>query len=208
MKNKIHKLPKEFYLQGAVKLARSLIGKKISRKLRGEILSGIIVESEAYTGSRDPASHAYRGKTKRNEVMFGDGGKAYVYFTYGNHYCFNVVAGHAGKAGAVLIRAVEPIDGLETMKKNRNTGDINKLTSGPGNLAKAFGIDRKLYGANLLGDEIFISETERNSNFKIAVSKRIGITRNTEKLYRFFMKNNPFVSGNRRINNNNNDKSK
>jgi DNA-3-methyladenine glycosylase len=208
VKKSIGKLPKSFYIQGAVKLARNLIGKLINRKIGEVMLSGIIVEAEAYTGANDPASHAYVGRTKRNEVMFGEGGKAYVYFTYGNHYCFNVVAGSEGKAGAVLIRAVEPIQGIETMKIKRNTNDLYNLTNGPGKFAKAFGIDKSLYGSDLSGDVIFITEPGEDRKFKVLSSKRIGIKKNTEKLYRFFMKDNPFVSGSRKINNRAYDKSK
>ena len=194
------KLPKEFYIQNPVKLARNLIGKMIVKRTGNHLLSGIIVETEAYTGESDPASHAFIGKTKRNEVMFDEGGKAYVYFTYGNHYCFNVVAGKKGKAGAVLIRGVEPVQGVEIMKKNRNVNDYYNLTNGPGKFARAFGIDRKLYGKELIGDVIYITEPVEKKKFQIARSKRIGITKNTEKLYRFFMKENPFVSGSRKFN--------
>lgn len=189
-----------FYRIGAVKLARNLIGKQVNRRIGNILLTGIIVEVEAYTGMRDPASHAYMGRTKRNEVMFGNGGKAYVYFTYGNHFCFNVVAGHKGRAGAVLIRAVEPVDGIEIMKANRKTQDIYNLTNGPGKFAKAFGIDGNLYGADLTGDIIFLTTPVIKRKFNIAVSKRIGISRNKDKLYRFFVKDDPFVSGSRKFN--------
>ena len=208
MKNAHIKLPKKFYTQSAIKLAQNLIGMQINRKMRDQIISGIIVDAEAYTGENDPASHAYKGKTRRTEVMFDEGGKAYVYFTYGNHYCFNIVAGKKGKAGAVLIRGVEPIQGIEIMKKNRATDNFYNLTNGPGKFAKAFGIDKSLYGEDLTGDLIYLTKPSLNKKVKVTKSKRIGITRNTEKLYRFFMKDNPFVSGSKRINNSKNDNSK
>jgi DNA-3-methyladenine glycosylase len=208
MKRVYRKLSEKFYTQNAVKLARALIGKQINRKIGLRLLSGIIVETEAYTGENDPASHAYMGKTKRNEIMFGKGGTSYVYFTYGNHYCFNVVAGVEGKGGAVLIRGVQPIEGINIMMKNRNTDDLFNLTNGPGKFARAFAIDNSLYGVNLSGKTIFITEREEKRRFRISRSKRIGITKNTDKLYRFYLKDSPFVSGSKKFNNSKHDKSK
>ena len=189
------KLPKEFYLRSAVITAKELIGKYFFRKNGSSFLSGIIVETEAYTGLNDPAAHSFNGLTPRNAVMFEEGGIAYVYFTYGNHYCVNAVTCRKGNPGAVLIRAVEPVSGIEIMKRNRGTDDIFNLTSGPGKLTKAMNIRRELNGASLLGNEIFIAE-KLNENKKplIERSKRIGITKNTEKLYRFCEKDNKFVS--------------
>lgn len=188
------KLPKSFYTRGAVTVAKDLIGKILVRKFDNKVLSGIIVETEAYTGKNDPASHSFIGKTKRNEVMFEDGGKSYVYFTYGNHYCFNVVTGKKDHGNAVLIRALQPLEGIDIMRKNRGTDDIYNLTSGPGKLAQALGIDKKLYGMDLTGDVIYLTEPRKTGKIKISRSKRIGITKNTEKLYRFFAKDNPYVS--------------
>lgn len=189
----IKKLPKEFYLQKCLTVARALIGKILVRIKGNKIYSGIIVETEAYLGEKDPAAHSFIGKTKRNEVMFSEGGVTYVYFTYGNHYCFNVVTEKEHTAHAVLIRAVEPLLGIDEMKKNRRTNDIYNLTNGPGKLAQAFEIDKNLNGANLNGNEIFIVENEEN-DYKILRSKRIGITKNSEKPYRFYAKDNLFVS--------------
>ncbi len=165
------------------------------RKKGRKVYAGIIVETEAYLGSKDAASHAYSGKTKRNAYMFSEGGVAYVYFTYGNHYCLNVVVEKENTAHAVLIRALEPIKGIEQMKKNRNTGNIYNLTSGPGKLTQAFEIDLKLNGADLTGDELYICENNTNRRFKIKKSKRIGITKNADKLFRFYAADSPFVSG-------------
>jgi DNA-3-methyladenine glycosylase len=189
----INKLPKNFYLQKCKIVARELIGKIMVRIKNKNVYAGIIVETEAYLGKNDPASHSYRGKTMRNEVMFGDGGLAYVYFTYGNHYCVNVVTEAEGIGNAVLIRAVEPVYGVERMKKNRGVNDIYNLASGPGKLTQAFEIDKSLNGADLTGDEIFIVENEIKYN-NILRSGRVGITKNTEKKLRFYSSQNPFVS--------------
>jgi DNA-3-methyladenine glycosylase len=188
------KLTKEFYLQGVLTVAKQLIGKILVRKFNSKLLAGIIVETEAYQGSKDPASHAYRGKTKRNEAMFESGGVCYVYFTYGNHYCMNVVTQPQGTANAVLIRALEPIVGLDVMKKNRGLDNIYNLASGPGKLTQALGIDKRLNGVSLRSDELFLAEPVNLPEFKILRSKRIGITKNPDKLWRFYAANNPYVS--------------
>jgi DNA-3-methyladenine glycosylase len=154
----------------------------------------MIVETEAYLGKRDPAAHSFSGKTKRNEVMFKGGGNAYVYFTYGNHFCCNVVTGEVNSGCAVLIRAVEPIQGIGIMMENRGTRDIYNLTNGPGKFARAFGIERDLNGAGLRGRILFIKNPPQQLSFEIIRSTRIGLTRNADKLYRFYIANNPFVS--------------
>jgi DNA-3-methyladenine glycosylase len=192
---KEEKLSKDFYKRNTLAVAYGLIGKVICRKSGKRLLKGMIVETEAYPGKNDPASHSYIGKTGRNAVMFEDGGTAYVYFTYGNHYCFNVVTGAKGKGSAVLIRGVEPLEEIDIMIKNRGIADIYNLTNGPGKFAQAFKIKREINGKDLTGDEIFITEPQVKKYFKIIKSKRIGITKNADKLYRFCMKDNPFVSG-------------
>lgn len=188
------KLNEDFYLQSCLKAAKGLIGKVLVRKKGKQIYSGIIVETEAYLGNKDAASHSYRGKTKRNEHMFGTGGTAYVYFTYGNHYCINAVIGKPGVAHAVLIRAIEPVSGIEMMKKNRGTDNIYELCSGPGKLTQAMEITGELNGASLLENEIYISEPEDAGKHKIVRTKRIGITKNPDVLYRFADSESPFVS--------------
>jgi DNA-3-methyladenine glycosylase len=188
-------LPKKFYLRSSVIVAKDLIGKYIFRNTGKEVLSGIIVETEAYTGRNDPAAHSYNGKTPRNAVMFDEGGAAYVYFTYGNHFCFNVVTCRKGTPSAVLVRGVEPVKGIDTMMKNRGTDDLCKLTNGPGKFTKAFDIGRDLNGADLAGDEIYITKSVPvQKDYIILRSKRIGITKNTDKLYRFYVQDNKFVS--------------
>lgn len=188
------KISIEFYHKPCLKAAKELIGKMLVRKKGKKVYSGIIVETEAYLGDRDAASHSFNGVTKRNEVMFGEGGNAYVYFTYGNYHCVNVVIGKVGLAHAVLIRAVEPIDGIRYMKRNRGTEDVYNLLSGPGKLCEAMEIVLRQNGKSLMGDEIFISEPIEKRKHKVVSTKRIGITKNADKLYRFIDYENPFVS--------------
>ncbi len=188
------KVSKWFYMQPCLRVAKELIGKVLVRRKGKKVYSGIIVETEAYTGFKDAASHSYRGMTKRNEVMFGPGGYGYVYFTYGNHYCFNVVTEKEGTPHAVLIRALEPVEGIKHMIVNRGTKNVYNLASGPGKLAQSMEIDLGLNGVNLRGDKLFIAEAEFAVKYKIVRSKRIGITKNPDKFYRFSAKDNPFVS--------------
>src|ERR1700737_5322699 len=134
------RLPRRFFVRDPVVLARDLRGRVLFYKAPGGLLAGRIVETEAYTGEADPASHAFRGRTARNAVMFGPAGHAYVYFTYGMHYCLNVTADVPGTAGAVLLRAVEPLAGLEIMRARGDRGPEPRLLSGPGKIGRAFGL--------------------------------------------------------------------
>jgi len=192
------KLPRSFYLQPTLVVAKKLLGKYFVRKIGDEILTGKIVEVEAYLGENDPASHAYRGKTKRNEVMFMNGGHLYVYFTYGMHFCANIVTEDAGKGRAVLIRAVEPLTGIELMKKNRKRifteHSLINLTNGPAKFCQAFGIEREQNGTDLLGDEICLTDGVDIPPSKIVATTRIGIKNGKEKKWRFYIKGNPLVS--------------
>lgn len=195
---KFKKLPRSFYLRPTLIVAKDLLGKHLCRRIGKTLLIGKIVEVEAYLGVEDPASHAYRGLTKRNEVMFGKGGHLYVYFTYGMHYCCNVVTEEAGTPGAVLLRAVEPVGGIDVMRKKRKctmeTIADRKLTNGPAKICKAFGIARKENGTDLLGDEIFIAEGESTAKSAIVAATRIGIRQAMEKEWRFYVKGSEFVS--------------
>ncbi|HTP13349.1 MAG TPA: DNA-3-methyladenine glycosylase, partial [Bacteroidota bacterium] len=189
------KLPRSFYFLPTLQVARRLLGQLIVRKYLGKTLVGRIVEVEAYRGSLDPASHAYRGRTERNDVMFWEGGHLYVYFTYGMHYCANVVTQRAGTAEAVLIRGVEPVRGMETMRKLRgNEIDDTKLTNGPAKFCEAFGIKRPQNGTNLLGNEIYLLRGSPLRSSSIGVSTRVGIRNGTDKKWRFFEKGNRWVS--------------
>ena len=179
-------LPRTFYSRDTITVAKSLLGKKIVRKIGNHEISGIIIETEAYRHRDDPASHAFRKITERNKVMFDEVGKAYVYFTYGMHYCFNVVARNSEfEAGAVLIRAIIPEKGIEIMEKNRGIKDLEKLTDGPAKLTQALGITKKHYGVDLTIDsKLFIADGVKRPG-KIIASPRVGIKNATDKLWNF-----------------------
>ncbi|BDQ30711.1 putative 3-methyladenine DNA glycosylase [Nitrosopumilus zosterae] len=178
-------IPREFYSKDTITVARNILGKRIIRKIGRTELSGIITETEAYRHTDDPASHAFGRKTDRNKVMFEDVGHAYVYFTYGMHYCFNVVARHPKiKAGAVLIRAIKPEKGIEKMQKNRKIANTKDLTNGPAKLTQALEITKEHYGIDLTKDSrLHIAEGIKPK--KIIASPRIGIKNATDKLWNF-----------------------
>ncbi len=194
------KLNKNFYKRDLLTIAKELLGKVLVKKDGNKILAGRIVEVEAYDGETDAAAHSFTGKTKRNEVMFNAGGLLYVYFTYGAHHCCNVVTGIEGKGTAVLIRAVEPAAGINIMIQNRfkrellNEKEIFNLTSGPGKVCSAFDIRISHSGIDLTGDKIYLVKSELKKHEQIGVSKRIGITRSVDLPWRFFIKDNPYLS--------------
>ena len=191
------KLPRSFYLRPTIAVAKDLLGKYLVRHVKDKMLVGMIVETEAYIGKNDPASHAYRGKTKRNAVMFGEGGHLYVYFTYGMHFCANVVTDIEGVGSAVLLRAVEPVEGYDIMSKMRKlkgNSPQSNLTNGPAKLCEAFGINGTHNGTDLLGNSIFITKGEKIRRSDIVPAVRIGIRNGADKLWRFYLKGNPFVS--------------
>jgi DNA-3-methyladenine glycosylase len=190
----LKKLPIEFYKYKTLKVARELLGHYLVRKINEDYLIGKIVETEAYR-ENDPASHSYKGKTERNKIMYMEGGHLYVYFTYGMYYCANIVTEEEGFGSAVLLRALEPVEGLSMMQKHRGKecSTIN-LANGPGKLCIAFRIDKQLNGKTLFGEEIFVAENNNKDKFAISASSRIGITDGNEKLWRFFIKDNKFVS--------------
>ena len=194
------KLKADFYRRELLTVAKDLLG-KIFVKIDGKnFLAGKIVETEAYNGDFDEAAHSFEGKTKRTEIMFEAGGYLYVYFTYGVHYCCNVVTGKKGQGTAVLIRAIEPISGQDKMIKNRfgrklnNEKEAINLTSGPGKICQAFAIEKKHSGTDLTKNEIFILDSEKVGNKEIGISKRIGISKSVDLPWRFFIKNNPYLS--------------
>lgn len=178
-------LKKELFKKDAVELARFLLGKEI----RYGNCSGIIVETEAY--KNDPASHAYK-ITPRSRIMLDSYGKWYIYFVYGMFFCLNITT-NEGEPGAVLIRALQPIDGIKVMEKRRKTTELLNLCSGPGKLCTAFGITKELNGTDL-NKEIFLHDCEKLGKFSVGISSRIGIKNGKGLDWRFFVKNNPFVS--------------
>jgi DNA-3-methyladenine glycosylase len=193
-------LPREFYTRpNVLTVARELLGKVLVVPARdGTRVSGIIVEAEAYRGPRDRAAHSYGGRrTRRTEPMYGIGGTAYVFFVYGMYNQFNVVTNAAEFPHAVLIRAIEPFEGLELMRKRRHGQPDHNLTNGPGKLCIAMGIDRKLDGADLLGSSVWLEEGRKIPRSRIGSGPRIGIDYAGEwvdKPWRFWIRDNPFVS--------------
>jgi DNA-3-methyladenine glycosylase len=197
----MNKLPLSFYLRDdVVKISKELLGKVLVTNWNNEYTSGRIVETEAYAGEIDKASHAYKGRTKRTETMFGEGGRAYVYLCYGIHQMFNIVTNKNGKPHAILIRAVEPIEGINIMLERTGKKKLDHtLTKGPGNVGKAFGFHTSQCGASLLSKELFIAEDGfKVSKSMIVSSPRVGVDyagEHAEWYYRFFMEGNPYVSG-------------
>ncbi len=185
------KLPRKFYEMNTLKVAKGLLGKKLVRIYNGKKLSGMIVETEAYIGPKDKASHSYGGKiTERNKVMFGPPGHAYVYQIYGMYFCLNVVTRPENYPEAVLIRAVHPLEGIEYMEKFRHG---RALTNGPGKLCQAMKIDKSVNGVDLLGDEIWIEKYKDFGRKEIISAKRIGIDYAEEykdKKWRFYVNDN------------------
>lgn len=197
-------LTPDFFVRDARQVAPELLGKILVRREGRKLRAGRIVEVEAYLGVEDPAAHAYRGPTKRNEVLFGPPGYAYVYFIYGFHYCLNISCEPEGKAGCLLIRALEPIAGIELMyaardleAKHGRPSELRLLTSGPGRLAEAFSITRERDNGKDM--------TSRRSDLqvvddgwkpaKVVSTVRIGITKAAEHELRYLVAGNPFVSG-------------
>lgn len=199
-------VPQSFYARPARTVAQALLGKKLVRQLNGRLLSGIIVETEAYCDgeARDLACHGERVNdaqpTPRTAVMFGPAGFAYVYFTYGIHWMFNVVTGQAGRPNAVLVRALEPVDGIELMIEHRGERPLTQLTNGPAKLTQALAIDKSYNGANLCQPDgvIWIEDAPAVPQSQIAVGPRIGLGKTPEPWYsipwRYWLADNPFVS--------------
>lgn len=185
-------LERRFFSRDTVEVAKELLGKFLVRQFeKGEII-GKIVEVEAYKGRGDPASHAYRGYTQRNKILFSGSGLVYVYLIYGTYHCLCVTT---KERGVVLLRALEPIKGIEIMQKNRPVGNLLNLTNGPGKLTQALSITRKQYGLDLTkGKDLFICDGEMQTTRKITTAKRIGINVAINKPWRFYLSDNKFVS--------------
>lgn len=196
----------DFYQRSDVlSIANELLGKLLVTQFNGQLTSGRIVETEAYNGVIDKASHAFNGRrTNRTEVMFGSGGNAYVYLCYGIHHLFNVVTNGHGTPHAVLIRGIQPVAGIEVMLERMNKTALgNSVGKGPGNVSKALGIHTRHSGYSLLGDDLFIAADDFELNRSLIIaSPRIGVNYAGEDAslqYRFHVKGNPFVSGKKMV---------
>jgi len=187
-------LPRSFYLQPTLDVARQLLGKVLVHRTAEGVCSGIIVETESYLGPEDAACHSARGRTARTEVMFGPPGHAYVYFTYGMHYCFNAVTQPEGVAEAVLVRAVEPLEGIELMRSRRGTDNLRALASGPGKLCQAMAIGRHCNGADLTRKDHFHIEDRGIVVEDVVWARRVGIRMAAEHEWRCYVKNSRFIS--------------
>jgi len=194
-------LPLSFYEQDAIAVARALLGCRLVHREDGVTTAGRIVETEAYLQG-DPAAHSFRGKTRRTSVLFGPPGHAYVYFVYGMHWCVNVVTGGGGNRGAVLLRALEPVEGIAAMEERRGTRELRLLCSGPGRLTQALAITGELNGSSLITGPLRILSPDGIPGHRqggagaeeIVQTTRVGISRAQDKPYRFYLKANPFVS--------------
>ena len=189
-----------FFRQDTVELARRLLGCLLIHRTPDGVAGGMIVETEAYIGAIDKACHAYRNRSERTEIMYHDGGYAYVYFVYGMHYCFNVVTGQEGEGNAVLIRALEPVLGLGLMQRRRNTKSVRNLCSGPGKLCQALAITKNEYGLDLcaMDSPLRLIRYRCIPGAKIGATPRINVAYAEEAAawpWRFYIKNSPYVSG-------------
>jgi DNA-3-methyladenine glycosylase len=186
----------DFFKKDTLNISKKLLGKVLVRKIDNKTcLAGKIVEVEAYIGEHDPACHAFQKVSGRSSVLYEEGGTIYVYFIYGNYYCFNIVTEKKGIGCAVLIRAVEPLEGIDIMKEFRpKAKSVHDLTNGPSKFCLAFDIDKRFNNQKLSKEGIFVSEPLTKEKFEIKTSKRIGIVKGAEFPYRFFIKDNPYVT--------------
>ena len=194
-----NKLPASYYLnEDVLFLAKDLIGKKLVTNFNNNLTSGMIVETEAYRSINDKASHAYLNKkTKKNEMMYSNGGVSYVYMCYGIHSLFNIVTNRQNIADAILIRAIEPVDGIETMKERSSKKNIFNIGSGPGKLSMALGINMNSNGEKLTGHKIWIQDTKSIQSHQILSGKRIGVDyagKDSDLPWRFYIKDNKHIS--------------
>lgn len=188
---------KSFYLQDTVEAARQLLGKLLVHRTPEGAAGGMIVETEAYVGAVDKACHTYNGISPRTEIMFAEGGVAYVYLIYGMYHCFNAVTGPAGEGDAVLIRALEPVFGLDLMRRRRGQRDLRKLCSGPGKLCQALAIGKPQYGLDLTGEELFIADFRTIPEELVARGPRINVDYAEEAVdfpWRFRVRDSKYVS--------------
>lgn len=184
-----------FFNRPTLEVLEDLIGMVLVRKSKGKSVSGIIVEAEAYRGEDDPASFAFRGRTKRNERLYGTPGRAFIYLTYGKHHMLNIVTEKEGFPAAVLIRAVEPREGIAMMVKRRKTDILLHLCSGPAKLCQAFDIDLSLNGVQFYSSKsLLLIEEGEKSKGELVWKPRIGIQEGKDRLWRAYVKDSPFIS--------------
>jgi DNA-3-methyladenine glycosylase len=187
------RLADDFYQRSTVEVARALLGKILVHEGAAGVTAGRIVEVEAYLFHNDAACHAARGQTARNAPMFGPPGTAYVYLIYGIHYCFNVVTGAEGEGEAVLVRALEPLVGLEIMAERRGTAAINKVAAGPGNLCRAMAITKEHNGHNLHDPPLYLADDGYVVS-ELVTTTRVGISAAADLPLRFYIAHNTFIS--------------
>jgi len=188
------KLPRSFYDRPTLEVARDLLGSVITFRTKQTSLSARIVEVEAYIGRDDPACHAAGGLTERNRVMFGRPGFSYIYFIYGMYNCFNIVTEKKGFPAAVLLRAAEPVDGIESMRERSPKGRVEQILSGPGKFCRSFGLTRDHSGVDLTESTLYLTAGEGRPG-RIVTTTRIGIKTGTELPYRFYLAESEAVSG-------------
>jgi DNA-3-methyladenine glycosylase len=186
-------LTRSFYARDTAEVARHLLGKKLIRRLGGDSLEGLIVETEAYYGVDDPASRAYGGRKRYNEVMFGEPGRLFIYNVH-RYWMLNFVAHEPGKVGGVLIRAIEPVKGVKIMRMNRSAKDIRELTSGPGKLTLALGVGKSLNGCSATDEGCPAHVLENKLVFEVGESHRVGVREDLPERLRFYVEGNGFVS--------------
>lgn len=193
------KLERSFYMRDALTVSRELVGKVLVHETSDGITKGRIVEIEAYKGDIDKAAHSYgRKRTERTEIQFGPGGYAYIYFIYGMHFCMNVVTGAKNSPEAILLRALEPLDGIALMEERRKTGRKSSLCNGPGKLCRAMGIDKSCYGLDLCGNRLYVEDDGWEAGpGKVMTTKRINIDYAEEAVdfpWRFILADSPYLS--------------
>jgi DNA-3-methyladenine glycosylase len=186
-------LRKNFYEKDPAIVAQQMLGHKLVRKLNEKNLEGIIVETEAYYGSKDPASRAFHGMKRYNKSMWGESGTIFIYNVH-NYWMFNIVAHESGKVGAVLLRAIEPTKGIEIMKENRETENFRLLTSGPGRLSRALEIDKRINNSSITSNKNSVFIIKNLMKFEVGTSHRIGVRIDLNEELRFYIKGNKYVS--------------
>ncbi len=187
-------LDHDFFARDTVVVAKDLLGKVMETSSNGEIISGIVVEDEAYLGFNDPGSHSFRGITKRNAVMFGPAGVSYIYQIYGIYFCYNVTTDHQDVPAAVLVRALQPLSGIKMMQKLRGKEKIEELCSGPAKLVQAMGITKAMNGTSAINGLVRFYSADLLGSFGIKETTRMGLTQGADLKLRFYVEGNRFVS--------------